>query len=87
VKSFLTKDFLDCFKQLPTEVQELARRNYRLWQANSAYPSLRFKPVQGLPKIFSVRVGRDWRALGERQGDTMTWFWIGSHSEYDQMLG
>jgi hypothetical protein len=33
-----------------------------------------------------VRVGIGWRALGVKQEDTMVWFWIGSHAEYDRLL-
>jgi hypothetical protein len=31
-------------------------------------------------------VGRNYRVLGLRDGDEITWFWIGSHSEYDRLL-
>ena len=27
-----------------------------------------------------------WRALGRRDGNTVTWFWIGSHAEYDRLI-
>jgi hypothetical protein len=27
-----------------------------------------------------------WRALGVREHETMVWFWIGSHADYDGML-
>jgi len=36
--------------------------------------------------IYSVRVGLGYRALGAMAGDTVTWFWIGSHAEYDKLL-
>jgi len=29
----------------------------------------------------------DWRALGVRAGDDMIWFWIGSHEDYNSLLG
>jgi hypothetical protein len=35
----------------------------------------------------SARVGLQYRAVGELVGDTITWFWIGSHDEYDRLLG
>jgi hypothetical protein len=31
-------------------------------------------------------VGLGWRAVGVRDGDTMVWFWIGSHADYDRLL-
>jgi hypothetical protein len=33
-----------------------------------------------------VRVGLGYRALGVREADTMVWFWIGSHAEYDRLV-
>jgi hypothetical protein len=33
-----------------------------------------------------VRVGLGYRALGVRESDTMVWFWIGSHAEYDRLV-
>lgn len=38
------------------------------------------------PPVYSVRVGIGYRALGVKDGDTITWFWIGSHADYDQIL-
>jgi hypothetical protein len=34
-----------------------------------------------------VRIGRGYRALGRRQGDTLVWFWIGTHDDYDRLIG
>lgn len=36
--------------------------------------------------VFSVRIGIGWRALGLKKDDTLIWFWIGSHSEYEKTL-
>jgi hypothetical protein len=36
--------------------------------------------------IDSVRISRGYRALGLRDGDLVTWFWIGSHTDYDKLL-
>ena len=78
---------MDCFARLPEEVREQARRAYRLWRANPSHPGLRFKPIRGHTDLYSVRVGREWRALGQLEGTTVTWFWIGSHAEYDGLMG
>jgi hypothetical protein len=66
--------------------QGLARKNYRLWQADASHPSLQFKRVGKKESIYSVRVGIGWRALGLVEGNTITWFWIGSHAEYDRLI-
>ena len=36
--------------------------------------------------VYSIRIGRSWRALGRRDEDTVTWFWIGSHEAYNTLL-
>lgn len=87
MNSVVTEDFLACFAALPAEVREQARRAYRLWRTNSSHPSLRFKPIRGHDGLYSVRVGRGWRALGRLEADTVTWFWIGSHADYDGLVG
>jgi hypothetical protein len=86
MNSRLTEDFLADFAGLPDEVKVLARKNYRLWRENPNHPSLQFKRVSQVDPIYSVRVGRGWRVLGLLEGDTVTWFWIGSHAEYDKLL-
>jgi len=84
--SRLTPDFIACFRALPERIQQLARKNYRLWKQNPSHPGLEFKQVSRKMPVYSVRVGIGWRALGIRQGNDMLWFWIGSHAEYDRML-
>ncbi|WP_425184091.1 hypothetical protein [Microcystis sp. M039S1] len=34
--------------------------------------------------IWSVRVTKSHRALGVLSGDTVNWFWIGDHDEYEK---
>jgi len=38
-------------------------------------------------KYWSVRVGLDYRVLGVEVENGISWFWIGTHAEYDQLLG
>ena len=78
---------MECFSRLPDEIQQQARRVYQIWRDNPSHPGLRFKPIQGHEGIYSVRIGRGWRALGKLDGDTVTWFWIGSHADYDGLIG
>ena len=37
-------------------------------------------------RVYSARVSRDYRVLGILRGETITWFWIGPHTEYELML-
>jgi hypothetical protein len=87
VKSRVTDDFRTHFAKLPDAVKNQARKAYRLWQANPAHPGLHFKKIHNREPIYSVRVSLGWRALGLLDGDTMYWYWIGSHAEYDRLTG
>ena len=87
MKSRVTEDFVACFGRLPQTVKDQARKNYRLWKQNHSHPSLFFKRVSDQQPLFSIRVGIGWRALGLLEGDTITWFWIGSHADYDKLIG
>jgi hypothetical protein len=86
VNSELTDDFRSCFRRLPSRIKRLARKNYQIWKASPQHPSIDFKRVGKKSSVYSIRVGIGWRALGLKQRDTILWFWIGSHAEYDRML-
>jgi hypothetical protein len=72
--------------RLPIPVQDQASRAYALWRSDPQHPSLQFKRVSRSQPVYSVRVGIGYRALGLRDGDHVSWFWIGSHAEYDELL-
>jgi hypothetical protein len=86
VNSQLTDDFLACFAKLPDAVKEQARKAYRLWRNNTHHPSLQFKKIHNHESLYSIRVSRGWRALGLLEGNTISWFWIGSHADYDKLI-
>jgi hypothetical protein len=81
---FTSPDFWKLFNGLPLDVQELARENYRLLKADPYHPSLHFKRVGD---YWSVRVGRGYRALATEVENGFLWGWIGSHAEYDRIIG
>jgi hypothetical protein len=54
--------------------------------ANPDHPGLNFKKLRGAGNFWSVRVGRDYRVVGQRDGDAITWLWIGPHAEYDRLF-
>ena len=86
MNSQITEDFFACFKRLPDVVKTQARKAYRLWRENPSHPSLQFKKIHGKEGLYSVRVGIGWRALGLLEDNTITWFWIGSHADYDHLV-
>ena len=81
-----TERFRKIFQQLPEHIQQQARAAYRLFRQDPAHPSLRFKPIHSSEPVYSARVGRSYRALAIREGERLTWFWIGSHADYEEML-
>ena len=76
--------FWRAYEALPATVQRLADRSYELLKADPNHPSLRLKRVG---RFWSVRVGLHHRALGVDVEDGILWFWIGTHAEYDALVG
>ena len=87
MKSIATRRFWQLFQALPSEVQDLAVKNYHLWQRNPHHPSLRFRRLQGSEDRFSIRIGDHYRAPGRLAGEKIVWVWIGTHSDYDRLAG
>ena len=81
-----TDRFRKAYAQLPEHVQRRAREAYRLFRDNPSHPSLRFKQVHAARPIYSARVGLGYRALAVRDDDTVVWFWIGTHADYDRLI-
>jgi len=54
-----------------------------LLKKNAAHPSLHFKKVG---KVWSARVGSDYRALATKIDDGFLRVWIGTHTEYDKLI-
>lgn len=86
MRSHTTERFREAFARLPIDVQGQDRAAYRLFRQNPHHPSLHFRQVHPTRPIYSARVGRHYRALGMREDDTIIWFWIGSHADYDRLL-
>jgi hypothetical protein len=84
VNSKASSDFWSRFNALPQAVQRQATKQYKLFRENPSHPSLQFKELE--PGLYSVRVSRNHRALGWRRRDSILWFWIGTHAEYDRLI-
>ncbi len=76
--------FWDAYRDLDESIQRRAQKAYRLWAENPFHPSLRFKCINAEEAIWSIRVTRGYRAVGVLDGDSVTWFWIGGHDEYER---
>jgi hypothetical protein len=84
MNSHTSRSFREAFAALPEDVRQRARRAYRLWREDPTLPGLRFKQIG---TDVSIRIGRDYRALGILEGDTVTWYWIGKHDTCDRKIG
>ncbi len=71
------------YARLPDQLQKRAVKQYRPWLARPSHPSLEFKKVG---RYWSARVSESHRTLGVMTGDTVVWFWIGTHDEYERLL-
>jgi hypothetical protein len=78
-----TPEFWFHYRRLRREVKQLADKNFALLKNDPHHPSLRFKKV-GV--FWSARVGLHYRALAKERSEGLVWFWIGHHSEYEQLL-
>ncbi len=87
MKSRTNQAFRKMLAELPRDVREQARAAYRLFQSNPWHPSLHYKRAFTREPIVSVRVGRDYRAVGvQREAGAILWFWIGPHEAYETIL-
>lgn len=73
------------YHTLPVEIRSLADKKFAQLKENPQHPSLHFKKIKN---FWSVRVGLSYRALGlDVPGkNTVIWFWIGNHQEYEQLI-
>ncbi len=87
MKSQTLASFWDNYQLLTEKNRRSTRKAYRLWKNNPFHPSLHFKCINSDENIWSVRINRSYRAIGVLDGDTLTWFWIGNHDDYEKFFG
>lgn len=87
MNSRVRPSFWRAYTKLDASVKAAARRAYALFEASPEHPSLRFKKLAGYDRVWSVRINEQYRAVGERDGDTIHWAWIGTHNEFDNLFG
>ncbi|CBN54804.1 conserved hypothetical protein [Kamptonema sp. PCC 6506] len=87
MKSMTLPTFWEKYYLLDTTIKQQAKKVYGLWLQNPFHPSLHFKCINTEEDIWSVRITRSYRALGVLEAGTVTWFWIGSHDDYERFFG
>lgn len=81
-----SKQFRQQLAALPEDVQRLAPKAFKLYEADPNHPGLRFERLSTQGEYYSARVNQQYRVLAKRKRDHMLWFWIGSHIEYDKLI-
>ena len=71
MKSSTTTEFRRLFADLPEQVQQQTRGAYRQFKEDPSHPSLRFKKVHPDLPIYSARITKNYRAVGQLEGDTV----------------
>jgi hypothetical protein len=79
-----SSDFWACYRALPAEIRDLSDQTFERLKRDPRHPSLHFKKVG---RYWSARVGAHHRALAVEVESALLWFWIGTHGEYDKVLG
>lgn len=79
--------FWESYRNLNRNTRIQARKVYRLWSESPFHPSLRFKCINREENIWSVRLSLGYRALGILDEETITWFWVGNHDDYEKFFG
>jgi len=87
VNHFTLPRFWRHYHALPREVRKLADQQFERLKQAPAHPSLHFKKVGKRKHLWSVRVGISHRAPGLDKPEGVIWIWIGTHAEYDKLLG
>ena len=59
---------------------------YAQFKRDPTHPGLNFKLVNQREQMWSARINDQYRALGIRDGASVTWFWIGEHEEYERII-
>jgi mRNA-degrading endonuclease RelE of RelBE toxin-antitoxin system len=84
--SRINEDFRRDYAALPEAVKKQVTAAYRLFISDHDHPGLRFKKLPPHADIWSVRITSDYRAIGRWRGNTIVWFFVGSHADYDKVL-
>ncbi len=84
--SHTTEQFRKSFVKLPENIKKQTRNAYKQFREDPYHPSLHFKKVHQEKPVYSARISDNYRTVGAKKGNTLIWFWIGPHSEYERLL-
>lgn len=89
-----TREFRELYARLPARIREATRDACILFHREPSHPSLQLhtlKPTkkgQHQAESKAVYINMQYRAIFVEAPDgTNTWYWIGSHADYDRFTG
>ena len=83
MKHYATPEFWYHYRAIPAEVRSLADNAFRFLKMDPRHPGIHLKKVG---EYWSARIGLHYRAAGIGVQGGISWFWIGTHAEYDILL-
>jgi hypothetical protein len=85
VRHFKDPRFTPLYNALPASVRDLADKYSAPLKQDPKHSSLHFKRLKG--NLWSVGIRLAHRALAVEKKDGFQWYWIGSHAEYNRLVG
>lgn len=88
-----TKQFRERYEKLPERIQNLAVLAFREFKKSPESSILHNHPLDDTRRghhrknSFSVWVNQAYRAIYVIEDNTVVWYWIGSHSDYNIFTG
>jgi hypothetical protein len=85
--------FHEMFASLPAQYQQAANDAFQRFLLNPNHPALRSHPLkptrkgQHWPDSISVTISMGYRAIYVVRNGVNVWYWIGSHADYDKLIG
>lgn len=83
MKHFASPDFWALYEELPLKAKKSANKQFKLLKENPTHPSLYIKKIG---KYWAARVDLNHRALAVHAGESLVWFWIGNHRDYEKLI-
>lgn len=83
MKNLTTSRFWHLYGKLPQNIKKTADKSFQLLKENPSHPSLHLKKVGN---FWSARISKKYRALAVEYEANLIWFWIGNHTDYDNMI-
>jgi hypothetical protein len=81
-RSFALPEFWKCYNKLPDDIRTLADKKFELF----SHEPLHSLGLQQKGQVWTVDIGRSYRAFALREESDLHWFWIGSHEAYNRLL-